>query len=132
MNIAMVLAYAIVTTLVLGSWPKQGHGKVWAKSVIRQSHTHFWECKRVWRSEPTHSQEVTLWELDSQRTPKSLESGLRGQNSLDWIIPYTIGKLLRHRCLKCVHIIHLNTYNTSYGWKHTKTPKILITCIIFL
>jgi len=30
---------------------------------------------------------------------------------------YTIGKLLKHRCLKWVRMIHLDIWNTSYGQK---------------
>ncbi len=30
---------------------------------------------------------------------------------------YNIGKLLKHRCLKWACIIHLSTYDTSYGQK---------------
>jgi hypothetical protein len=64
---------------------------------------------------------LPLWELESLWTFKFSKSDLRGQNSLDWSTPYTIEKLLKHRCLKWVHMIHLNTYNTSYrhkkGWE---------------
>jgi hypothetical protein len=38
-----------------------------------------------------------------------------GQNSLDWQLLYTIENLLKLKCLKWGCIIHLNTYNTSYG-----------------
>ncbi len=31
----------------------------------------------------------------------------KGQNSLDWIVHYTIGKLLELRCLKWAHMTHL-------------------------
>jgi hypothetical protein len=41
----------------------------------------------------------------------------KGQNSLDWEVIYTIEKLLRSKCLKLVHMIHLSIYNTSYGQK---------------
>jgi hypothetical protein len=34
---------------------------------------------------------------------------------IELIFFYTIGKLLRHRCLKWAHMIHLSIYNTSYG-----------------
>jgi hypothetical protein len=53
----------------------------------------------------------SLWSLEY------LESNERGQNSLDWKPPYTIGNILKLRYLKWDHMIHLNTYNTSYGWK---------------
>jgi hypothetical protein len=37
----------IITTLALGSGPKQGHGKMWAENVTRESHLHSWECERM-------------------------------------------------------------------------------------
>jgi len=43
--------------------------------------------------------ELPFWELESQLTPESSEGDCRGQNSLDWDIPYIIGKLLERRCL---------------------------------
>ncbi len=35
----------VVTTLSLGSQPRQGHGKVRVESVIRESHSHSRELK---------------------------------------------------------------------------------------
>jgi hypothetical protein len=35
----------------------------------------------------------------------------------DWGVPYIIGKLLEHRCLKWARMIHLDIWNTSYGQK---------------
>jgi hypothetical protein len=46
------------------------------------------------------------WTPESQRTPEpkwtpeTLESNLRGQNSMDYDVLYIIGKLLERRCLK--------------------------------
>jgi len=48
---------------------------------------------------------------------KFLKSNLRGQNSLDRIIQYAIGKLLRRKCQKWVCMIHLNAYKISYDIK---------------
>jgi hypothetical protein len=45
-----------VMTLALGLWSRQEHGMVWADIVIRKSHSHFHECKKMWGNEPTHSQ----------------------------------------------------------------------------
>jgi hypothetical protein len=39
------------------------------------------------------------------------------------LVPYTIGKLLRHKCLKWAYMIHLSTYNTSYGWMKGRESK---------
>jgi hypothetical protein len=57
-----------------------------------------------------------LWELEFLWSLEFSENDFKGQKSLDWELPY-IEKLLRCKCLKWAHIIHLNTYNTSYGWK---------------
>jgi hypothetical protein len=95
-----------VTTLTLGLQPRQGHGKVQAKGATHESHTHSWECERMWGNEPTYSQVVPFWKLESRWTFEYLKSGLRGQNSLDWIFPYAIRNLLKIRCLKWVQIIH--------------------------
>jgi hypothetical protein len=45
-----------VTTLALGSWPKQGQGKVQVESATQESHSHSQECERVWGNDPTHFQ----------------------------------------------------------------------------
>jgi hypothetical protein len=49
---------------------------------------------------------------------------LRGQNLLNWRLPYITRNLLRHKCLKWVHIIHLSIYNTSYGWKKVRSRSV--------
>ncbi len=64
----------------------------------------------------------SLWELESRWTFEYLESNLRGQNSLDWIFHYNIGKLLRRKCLWS-HMIHLNVYNIHYGQKKGQESK---------
>jgi len=46
----------VVTTLTLGSWLSQGHGKVQADSATRESHSHSRKCKKMWGNEPTHFQ----------------------------------------------------------------------------
>jgi hypothetical protein len=66
---------------------------------------------------------LALWELESWWTPKSLESDLKGQNSLDWKNIYTIKKSLKFRCLKWAHMIHLCAYNTCYGKKEGQKSK---------
>jgi hypothetical protein len=65
----------------------------------------------------THLNELPLWELESQWTPKYLENNYKGQNPLDWNIPYIIKKFLEHKCLKWAHMTHLDTSNASYVQK---------------
>jgi hypothetical protein len=105
-------------TLTLGLQPRQGHGKVRAENVIWESHSHFWVCERVWRIEPTHSQVDSHFEnLSLYGVPNLQKVIWKEKNSLDWTFIYSIGNLLKLKCLKWACTIHLNTYNTSYGQK---------------
>jgi hypothetical protein len=61
--------------------------------------------------------ELPFWELESRWTPESSNSNFKGQNRMDWGIPYTIGKLLELKCLKWARMTHLDIWNTSYGQK---------------
>jgi len=95
--------------------------RVRAKKKPRSHITYSWECKKVWRSMRewtlTLPRQLPLWEMESQWTPKTLESDFRGQNSMACGVFYIIEKLLEHKCLKWAHIAHLDIYNTSYGQK---------------
>jgi len=44
----------------------------------------------------------------------------RGQNPLDWEVPYIIEKFLELKCLKWVCMTHLDISNTSYGQKKSQ------------
>jgi hypothetical protein len=66
---------------------------------------------------------LPLWELETLWIPKFSKNNLKGQNTLNWKLPYTIGKLLRHICLKWAHMIYLSPYNTSYGRKKGSKSK---------
>jgi hypothetical protein len=94
-----------VTTLTLGSWSRQGLAKVRGKNEARESHFMLlgvWESLREWTS--TLPNELSLWELESQWTPKISENNFRGQNPLDWKVPYIIEMFLEWRCLKWTHM----------------------------
>jgi len=80
-----------------------------------------WESLKEWTY--TLPNGLPFRELESQWTSKSSNNDLKGQSSLDWKLPYTIENFLRCRCLKWAHMIHLNTYNTSYGQKKGKESK---------
>jgi hypothetical protein len=45
-----------ITTLALALRPRQGLAKVWAKSEPRSHISCSWECKRLGKNEPLHSQ----------------------------------------------------------------------------
>jgi hypothetical protein len=102
----------------LGSQPRQGLVKVWAKSEAQKSHfmlPKVLENVREWTF--TLPSELPLWNLESRWTPKSLESNFKGQNPLDWRVPYIIKNLLERKCLKWTYMTHLDISNTSYGQK---------------
>jgi hypothetical protein len=102
--------FAFVATLALGSRPRQGLARAWAKKESR-------DCGRVWEWTLTLPSEFPFWELEFWWTSKSSECDCKGQNSLHWRFPYIIGKILERRCLKWAHMTNLDIWNTSYGQK---------------
>ncbi len=107
-----------VTTLILGLRPRQRLAKVWANNEAWESHfmlVKVYESAREWT--PTLRSEFPLWELEPQWTLEYSKGDFKGQNSLDWRGPYTIGKLLEFRCLKWAHMTHLKTQNIGYDQK---------------
>jgi hypothetical protein len=107
-----------VTTLALGSQPRQGLARLWAKKEARESHFMLpgvQKSVREWTL--TLPSELPFGELESQWTSKSLKGDCKGQNSLDWINLYIIEKILKCKCLKWACITHLDIWNTSYGQK---------------
>jgi hypothetical protein len=79
------------------------------KPIIMSHISCFWECRKVREWNHTFPSELSFWELEYRWTPKFLESNFNGQNSLDWKIPYNLGKLLRCTCLKWACMTHLGT-----------------------
>ncbi len=109
--------FKFVITLALGSRPRQGFARLWAKREAKNRTTYSRECEKVWRNEPSHPKGVPLWELKSRWTPEYSEGDCRGKNSMAWEVFYINGKLLEHRYLKWARIAHLDIWNTSYGQK---------------
>jgi len=66
---------------------------------------------------------LPFWESESLCSPEFSKSNLKGQNSLDSRLPYIIRIYLKCRCIKWACMIHLSTYNTSYGWKKGQESK---------
>jgi len=107
-----------VVTLTLGSQPIQGLAKVRAKYEAQESHFMLPGVQgsvREWTL--TLPNELPLWELESQWTSKFSKNNCKGQNPLDWRVPYIIGKLLECKCLKWARMTHLDTLHTSYNQK---------------
>jgi hypothetical protein len=99
-----------VTTLALGSQPRQGFARARAKRET-------WECGRAWEWTFTLPNELPCWQLESRWTPESSKSHCKGQNPSPWKILYIIEKLLKLRCLKWARMTHLDIWKTSYGQK---------------
>jgi hypothetical protein len=76
------------------------------------------EIMREWAH--TISSGLPFWELKFLWSPEFSKNDLRSQKSLDWGLLYTLGKILRRRCLRWACMIHLIIYNTSYGWKKVR------------
>jgi len=102
----------------LGLVTKAGLEKVWAKSEAWESHfmlPKVQENVREWTL--TLPSELPLWELEFEWIFKFSEINYRGQDPLDWRVPYIIEKLLKLKCLKWPCMTHLDTQHTSYGQK---------------
>jgi hypothetical protein len=56
-------------------------------------------------------------DLESSRTPESLEFDSKGQNTSPWGVLDVIGKVLKCRCPKWPRIGHLDICSSSYGQK---------------
>jgi len=107
-----------IATLTLGLRPRQRGCKSVGQEEAWESHhilPGLWESVREWTL--TLPRQLPLWEMESQWTPETLESNLRGQNSISCRVIYIIGKILEVRCLKWARIAHLDIWNTSYGQK---------------
>jgi hypothetical protein len=63
----------------------------------------------------THTPENGTWE--SFGTLKNSKFDCKGQITLYWGALYTVGKVLKCRCLKWPRMSHLDICSTSYGWK---------------
>jgi hypothetical protein len=108
----------IITTLALGSQPKQRVARLQAKRKTQESHHKLPKVQKVWGHEPSHSQvnsHVGNW--SPKWTPEFSKCDYRGQNSLLQKVLYIIRNILKLKCLKWAHITHLDTWNTSYGQK---------------
>jgi hypothetical protein len=72
----------------------------------------------------THTPENGTWE--SSRIPKNLERDCRGQDTLHWDVLYIVGKVLKCRCPKWLHMSHLDIFRTSYGLKEGSGAKLVV------
>jgi len=108
--------YVNVTTLTLGSQPRQRHWKVQAKNATRESRSHSQECECEGMN-PHIPSGSPLWELESLWSPEFSKSDFKGSQFIGLKVLYTIGKFLKHWYLKWACMTHLNTYDISCGQK---------------
>jgi hypothetical protein len=137
----VILTTPNVATLALGLWPRQGLAKVWAKSEPESHIPCSQKCKKVGGNEPPHSQVGSHFGvLESWWSLEYLESDCKGQNPLEWNVPYIIEKILKFKCLKWACMTHLDTYNARYGqkkghesnWQFDSQPLKVRNCPNFL
>jgi hypothetical protein len=57
---------------------------------------------------------LTLWELHYYKSCKCLKPWLQRKTNTKLNPQYNIKKVLKHRCLKCPHIVHLNLIYMNY------------------
>jgi hypothetical protein len=83
--------------------------------------TYSWESKEVRGSVRewalTLPRQLPFWERESRWTLETSERELKGQISMDYCALYTVGRLLKLKCLKWARIAHLDIWNTCYGQK---------------
>jgi hypothetical protein len=109
-----------VTTLTLGSRPRQGLARVWAMREPQESYFMLSKCEKVWGNEPSHSQvNSPLGSWNPKWTTKFLMSNFKGQNSINWSVLSIIRRPLEIACLKWARMTHLNIWNTSYDQKNS-------------
>jgi hypothetical protein len=82
----------------------KGVGQEWSPRVTFHAPDSAGECEGL--NPPTPKWASTLGIIG---TPKYSEGDCRGQNSLDWEVPYIIEKFLELRCPKWALVTHLST-----------------------
>ncbi len=107
-------------------WRKRAHIRLLSFEWWRQLHATvaipLWgKCEVA-----THILKNGTWE--SSGTFKNSEHNFRGQNTLHWCVLYTVGKVLKCRCLKWPHMNHLNICSTSYGRKKGRESNWQFDC----
>jgi hypothetical protein len=92
----------------------KGEGQEGSSGVTSHALGSVEECEGM---NPTLTNELPLWKLESQWTLKSSKNDCKGQNPLGWDVSYIIGNIFQLRCLKWVCMTHLNASNRSYSQK---------------
>jgi hypothetical protein len=105
-----------VTTLTLGSWLSLECKSPWGQENLLRCETCSHKWGRVQGMKPNDSQ-VPLWELHSCMSCKCLKPWFERKTNIKLGLHDTIKKILKLRCLKCPHIVHLDLIFMSYDQK---------------
>jgi hypothetical protein len=81
-------------------------GRKWSLRVTFHVHGSVGKCEGM---NPNTPKWVPTLGIRVMMNSRIIKWRLQGSKSLDWKIPYTIGKLLKWRCLKWVCMTHLGT-----------------------
>jgi hypothetical protein len=107
-----------ITTLALGSWPRQGVVRLQEKGEPRVM-PHVPGSARECEGTNPHTLKGTptlgSWSPDGLSNFQNAIARVKTQSS--WINFYIIRNLLKRRCLKWACMTHLDIWNTSYGQK---------------
>jgi hypothetical protein len=76
-----------------------------------------WEHGRGWKLDLHTPKWTPTLGVGVSTDSRIFKNDCRGQNPFDWRVPYIIGNILEHRCLKWACMTHLDIWNTSYGQK---------------
>jgi len=80
----------------------EGAGQEWSHGVTFHALESVGKCEGMNFHIP-----MFIWELECWWIPKSSRINFKGQNPLDWKIPYIVEKLLEHEFLKWACMTHL-------------------------
>jgi hypothetical protein len=96
----------------------KGVARLWAKRKPGSHITYSRECKKVWGSEPSHSQGNSHFGRWSPGGLPKLQRAISGVKT-QWLMAFFISlkKILKPKSLKWARISHLDIWNTSYGQK---------------
>jgi hypothetical protein len=115
----------------------KGLSQKWSLGITFHAPKSVRKCEGM---NPTFPSELPLWELESRWTSKSSKGDYKGQNSLDWRLPYIIGNLLKFTCMKWACMTLLRNKSISYSqkkgresnWQFDSQPLKLGTAPIYL
>jgi hypothetical protein len=92
----------------------KGAGQEWSPGVTFHVLGNVGECEGM---NPHTSKWAFILGVEVPMDSRIFRNNCKGQNPLDWRVPYIIGKILELRCLKWVRMTQLGNWNTSYGQK---------------